>query len=220
MELRLSKLGFEPKCVYEVIVTTLNEDKTLNAAPMGVLLGGDDILIMQPYIATRTYHNISRTREAVVNITDDITLFFTTIFEKEKVRELPVLKAKHVSVPILADSKAYVECMVEGEPVVYDGRAKVTLRALECGLLSQNSRPICRAFNVILESIIHFTRVKYLVEKGDINGVMKLLELITFYKDLVKRVCGGTRYEEMMNRIYEEAYMSAKGIKGTLSMFP
>lgn len=214
MELKLSKLGFEPKCVYEVIVTTINEDNTLNAAPMGVFLGGDDTLIMQPYITTRTYRNISRTREAVVNVTDDVTLFFTTIFEKEKVVKLPVLSAKRVSVPILADSKAYVECIVEGEPAIYDGRAKVTLKAVECGVLSQNYRPICRAFNLILESIIHFTRIKYFIEKGDVSGAMKLLEMITFYRDIVKRVCSGTRYEEMMNRIFEEAQTSAKGIKG------
>lgn len=208
--MKLRKLGFEEGCVYEVIITTLNENGTLNAAPMGVTLGEKDFLIVRPYVTTRTYHNLARTGEATVNITDDISLFFISIFEKEKVKELRSIEAKRVSVPILAKSKAYIECTVEGSPVVRNGRAKVTLKAVNCGVLDQSFRPICRAPNLILESIIHFTRIEPLIRNGEVDEASRLLEIIAFYRDIVRRVCGGTQYEEMINRVYDEAHRIIK----------
>ncbi|MBS7247489.1 MAG: DUF447 family protein [Candidatus Jordarchaeales archaeon] len=203
--MKLDELGFEAECIYEVIITTLNEDGTLNAAPMGILSKDLTSLVVRPYVTTRTYHNIARTREAVVNVTDDITLFYITIFEKERVKEMPSMRAKRVSVPILAKSKAYVECVVEEEPVICDGRADIKMRAVECGVLDRSFRPICRAPNLILESIIHFTRIEPLIRNGEISKALKLLELIAFYRDIVQRVCNATRYEEIVNKIYEEA---------------
>ncbi|MBS7287683.1 MAG: DUF447 family protein [Candidatus Freyarchaeota archaeon] len=204
--MKLRKLGFEEGCVYEVIITTLNENGTLNAAPMGVSLEEKDFLIVRPYITTRTYHNLARTGEATVNITDDISLFYISIFEKEKVKELLSIRAKRVSAPILAKSKAYIECIVEGRPVICNGRAKVTLKAVNCGVLDQSFRPMCRAPNLILESIIHFTRIESLIKRGEVEKALRLLEIIAFYRDIVGRVCSGTRYEEMMNRVYDEAH--------------
>ncbi len=203
--MKLDELGFKAECIYEVIITTLNENGTLNAAPMGVLLKGSTFLLVKPYITTRTYHNMVRTREAVVNITDDISLFYITIFEKEKVREIPSMKAKKVSVPILANAKAYVECIVEGEPVISNERAEIIMRAVDCGILNRNFRPVCRASNLILESLIHFTRIEALIRSGEVERALKLLELIAFYRDIIKRVCNAPAYGAMIDKIHEEA---------------
>ncbi len=89
--LEFDELGFEEGCIHEVILTTINEDLTPNVAPMGISIEKPYFFIVKPYIATRTYQNLSRTGEAVINITDDISLFCITILEREKVKGLPYL---------------------------------------------------------------------------------------------------------------------------------
>ena len=53
----LEKLGFKSGCIYEVIITTLNEDGTFNAAPMGVAIIDPETLTVKPY--TDTKHTVT-----------------------------------------------------------------------------------------------------------------------------------------------------------------
>src|SRR5438445_4693732 len=47
---------------------------TVNFAPMGVEWGEEEIVI-KPFLETATFKNLSATRAAVVNLTDDVLLF-------------------------------------------------------------------------------------------------------------------------------------------------
>ena len=201
----LEKLGFKSGCIYEVIITTLNEDGTFNAAPMGVAIIDPETLTVKPYTDTKTYRNIAREKQAVVNIVDDVLLFYITAIEKEKVKMLPFRRGKVVSAPALSQAKAYIECTVKGKPVTYNGRARILLRAVNYTVLDPCTKPICRAPSLILEAIIHLTRISPLITAGKFDQALKLLKLIELYRDTVKRICGDSTYNKLINEIYKKA---------------
>ena len=60
--------------IIESILTTLDPAGAVNFAPMGVEWGEDEIVI-KPFLETATFRNLSATRAAVVNLTDDVLLF-------------------------------------------------------------------------------------------------------------------------------------------------
>ena len=69
--------------ILETVVTTLDEDGAANFAAMGVVWG-EERLIIRPYVATRTFKNLVRTREAVVNVTDDVLVFAKSALSRER----------------------------------------------------------------------------------------------------------------------------------------
>jgi hypothetical protein len=60
--------------IVESIVTSMDAEGTINFAPMGVEWG-DDRIVLKPFLETTTFRNLSATRTAVVNLTDDAMLF-------------------------------------------------------------------------------------------------------------------------------------------------
>jgi uncharacterized protein len=60
--------------ILETIVTSMDVSGAINFAPMGVEWG-DDIIVLKPFLETSTFRNVTATRTAVVNLTDDAMLF-------------------------------------------------------------------------------------------------------------------------------------------------
>jgi hypothetical protein len=60
--------------IVETIVTSTAPDGAINFAPMGVEWQ-DDALVLKPFLETATFRNVSASRAAVVNLTDDVMLF-------------------------------------------------------------------------------------------------------------------------------------------------
>jgi hypothetical protein len=60
--------------IIESIVTTMDPSGAVNFAPMGVEWGEEHI-VLKPFLETTTYRNVTATRVAVVNLTDDVMLF-------------------------------------------------------------------------------------------------------------------------------------------------
>lgn len=61
--------------ILEGIVTTLNEEETINIAPMGPEVDPDmSRLRLRPYRSSTTYRNLKRSGEAVFHVTDDVEL--------------------------------------------------------------------------------------------------------------------------------------------------
>jgi hypothetical protein len=68
--------------IVETVVTTLDEDGQANFAAMGVVWG-EDRLVIRPYVGTRTFRNLVRAREAVVNVTDDVLVFAKSALSRD-----------------------------------------------------------------------------------------------------------------------------------------
>jgi uncharacterized protein len=60
--------------IIETIVTTRDAGGAINFAPMGVEWG-EDRIVLKPFLETTTFRNLSASRVAVVNLTDDAMLF-------------------------------------------------------------------------------------------------------------------------------------------------
>jgi hypothetical protein len=60
--------------IYETIIITINRDKTPHIVPMGIH-EQDDMIVIQPFRPSTTLENLQRTQTAVINMTDDVSIF-------------------------------------------------------------------------------------------------------------------------------------------------
>ena len=60
--------------INESIITTLNEDKSVHIAPMGVRRE-DNFFVIAPFKPSTTLENLERNGTAVINMTDDVRIF-------------------------------------------------------------------------------------------------------------------------------------------------
>jgi uncharacterized protein len=60
--------------IVETIVTTMDRQGVINFAPMGVEWS-EETIVLKPFLETTTFRNLSESRTAVVNLTDDAMLF-------------------------------------------------------------------------------------------------------------------------------------------------
>jgi len=62
--------------ILEAIVTTLNEDRSVNISPMGPTVSEDlSQFELRPFPSSKTFANLKRSRVGVMHITDDVELF-------------------------------------------------------------------------------------------------------------------------------------------------
>ena len=73
--LDLGSIGMEKGLLYETIVTSVNEDGTSNAAPIGVICKNKKEIVLYLHHGSRTVRNIKRNNSFVVNILKDPMVF-------------------------------------------------------------------------------------------------------------------------------------------------
>jgi hypothetical protein len=146
--------------IVETVVTTLDEDGEANFAAMGVLWG-EERLVIRPYAGTRTFRNLVRTREAVVNVTDDVLTFAKSALSRVRFPSRPATCVRGV---ILADACHWREVAVESvawpEPAsAGGGRADVTTRVV-AGAVGRPFAGLCRAKHAVVEASILASRAR------------------------------------------------------------
>jgi uncharacterized protein len=164
--------------ILETVVTTLDEDGQANFAAMGVVWG-DERLVIRPYVGTRTFRNLVRAREAVVNVTDDVLVFAKSALSRER---FPSRPATRVQGAILADACHWREVLVEKVAVpeprpAAGGRADVTARVVASAV----GRPfagLCRAKHAVVEASILASRVRRLASDEVLRELDRLGPLV------------------------------------------
>lgn len=73
--LDLHSIGMRKGMLYESIITTINPDKTPNAAPMGVICKDKDEIVVYIHEGSHTIKNIKNNTTFVVNILKDPMVF-------------------------------------------------------------------------------------------------------------------------------------------------
>jgi hypothetical protein len=164
--------------ILETVVTTLDEDGTANFAAMGVIWG-EERLIIRPYVNTRTFRNLVRTREAVVNVTDDVLVFAKSALARE---QFPGRPAARVHGVILADACHWREVSVERvsapQPAPADGgRADVEVRVL-AGATGRPFAGLCRAKHAVVEASILASRARRLPHDEILHELDRLDPLV------------------------------------------
>lgn len=200
----LAMLGFREGFTVETILSTFNEDNTPNAAPMGVVTSGPQVVV-KPFKTTITYKNLIRSRCAVINVTDDPFIFYRTVFKGPRWGERSQLlftRARKVDAPKLKDALAFLE--VQAESVEEDSapRARILFKVLSL-TVNRLKKPEAhnRAAAALTESIIHATRIRAALRGEQGIDVARLIEMIEHYSKIVSQVAPNSEYEHLMRKI-------------------
>lgn len=95
--------------IHESIVTTLNADGSVHIAPMGVCEDGEQYIVA-PFRPSTTLENLRRSGSAVINLTDDVTIFAGCLTGRSR---WPTHRAQVVSGGVLDAALAHIEVEVE-----------------------------------------------------------------------------------------------------------
>jgi len=143
----------------------------VNCAPMGVEWG-EETIVLKPFIDTATYRNVTATRTAVVNLTDDVRVFARAAIANP---EYPTTAAVVVRGVVLADCCAWREV----EPRSIDStppRARIETAVVHRGF-NREFIGFNRARHAVLEAAIYATRL-HLLERAFIEAEMTRLQTI------------------------------------------
>jgi len=142
--------------ILETIVTSTDASGGVNFAPMGVEWG-DEIIVLKPFLETSTFRNVSATREAVVNLTDDAMLFAQGAISSPQFPWLPA-SVVHGAVLEAACSWREVEVLaIDASPP----RSRIEARVVHRGIVRE-FMGFNRAKHAVLEAAILATRTHLL----------------------------------------------------------
>lgn len=197
---KLESLNMFKGQLYETIVTTQNNEKKQNAAPIGVICKDSNHIVIHLDNCVDTHLNILENGELIVNITKDPLIFtYSTIGELDddyfsEFNDFPLIKNS------LGFFKAHVIKKIEKkrENDYNDGIGHVITAEVEEIYTREYNEiiPLNRAMNAVIESLVYYCRfdAKY-------KHIQK--EIWTHMKEL-NRVCqkvGNEKEKESMKII-------------------
>ncbi|NHJ84838.1 MAG: DUF447 family protein [Asgard group archaeon] len=180
----------QPNVIYETIITTYNEFDIPNAAPMGIFLNEQGLVVIRTYIPSDTFANLWEKGICIVNITSDPTLFTNCALFQEELTDEDFMELPDFEAPILTKCQAsYFQVKIikktrDNEKAYFYGEiSKRNLKPQKVNLYT-------RAFSSLLEILIHATRVLYCAKtKGKNSKEVKLYQQhIAHHTEIIKKV--------------------------------
>jgi hypothetical protein len=163
--------------IIETVVTTLDEADEPNFAAMGVVWGEETITI-RPFTNTRTYRNLIRAGEAVVNVTDNVLIFAKSALSRESFEAFPASRVKGV---VLEDSchwrEVRVRSLTSSRSSAVEGRAEIVTDVVGAGHLRPFSG-LCRAKHAVVEASILASRLRFLPAADVLSELERLTVLV------------------------------------------
>ncbi|MCA9078047.1 MAG: DUF447 family protein [Planctomycetaceae bacterium] len=146
--------------ILEGIVTTLNEDDSVNVAPMGPILDETmQTLLLRPFQTSTTYHNLKRTSCGVLHVTDDVLLLARAAINALD-GVLETQPANKIDGVVLASACRWYEFEVTSLDDT-DERTRIECRIVHVGRL-RDFFGFNRAKHAVIEAAILATRVHLL----------------------------------------------------------
>ena len=136
------------------------------------LSGGEDAIVLKPFLETATYSNIVATPSAVVNLTDDVGLFARAAIQNPK---YPTEPAVVVAGVVLSDCCAWREVEVrsiDSTPPRSRIETLVVHREVRREFIGFN-----RASHAVLEATIYATRL-HLLPRDFVESELERLAVI------------------------------------------
>jgi len=155
-------------------MTTLNEDGSVNIAPMGPIVDeAMSTLVLRPFQTSTTYRNLKANGEGVFHVTDDVLLLARGAVRK--LDDAPMRDAEQVKGKVLAEAcRAY-----EFKAVALDDSQDRT--KIDCQIVHTiNLRPFFgfnRAKHGVLEAAILATRL-HLTGKAPVLAEFEKLQIM------------------------------------------
>ncbi len=156
--------------IYETVITTVNKTGEVHIAPMGVSME-NGLYTIAPFRPSTTLDNLQETKQAVINMTDDVSIIAGCLTGR---CSWPMRPAEKVTGHILQSSLSHIEVEVESvkddnvRPRFY---CKEVLSALHAPFKGFN-----RAQAAVLEAAILLSRLPMLAE-GKVNSELAYLQI-------------------------------------------
>ena len=200
MEIDLTLIGMEKGMQYETIITTTDEKNIPNAAPIGVLCSGRDMILNRIFKGRHTLENIISQREFTVNITNDPELFTLSA-----IGNLPQEYFNNDNSLKCAD--AYFKCEVislkeavkQSDPIRKKGEAIVIKSKVTDMVIRREVKAFNRAFGCVIETLANFTRFNLVDETKKQYYLSRFMEC----SRVVNKV-GGKEEKQAMGEIKKE----------------
>ena len=161
--------------ILESIVTTINEDGSVNVSPMGPTVHGKlQNFELRPFDTSRTFANLKRTRSGVVHVTDDVGLIAQSAIGK--LLPLPeFFPAEKVTGQVIANTCRWYEFEVEYIDE-NSARTSINCKTLYTGRI-RDFWGFNRAKHAVIEAAILATRLDFL-PREEIQEQFQRLETI------------------------------------------
>jgi uncharacterized protein len=200
---KLIELGFSKVATAETIVSTYDAAGKANAAPMGVVMEDEQQISINLFNSSTTFKNIKENKCAVLNLTDNIEVFYRTTFKEANPNgELPkdwFIKARNVNAPRLSLADTFIEVSIKELFSTETEKTSAVFRIISIQATRKYPQVYCRAMSQTLEAIIHATRVKALAnDPAQQKSVKHLLEMIGDCNKVVNRVAPNSSYTLVM----------------------
>lgn len=157
--------------IIETIVTTMDPAGTVNFAPMGVEWG-EETIVLKPFLETTTFRNVSASRAAVINLTDDVMLFAQGAISSPRFPAVPAEAVRGVVLEAACSWREVEVTSIDATPPRSRIETRVVHRGTRREFLGFN-----RARHAVLEAAIFATRT-HLLPGEQIRSEFERLQVI------------------------------------------
>lgn len=160
MEIDLTKISMFKGQQYETIITTINDDGSLNAAPIGILCRGKDKVMCRIFKGSHTLENIISQKEFIVNICENPELFTWSLLDNPEKDDFSEDQSiKNVNAYFKCKVTSIKEAVKQSDPVKKKSEANV-IKADVCKLIIRNPvKAYNRSFSYVVECLANFSRI-------------------------------------------------------------
>ncbi len=163
--------------IYETIITTVDKNSNWHVAPMGIEIINEDV-ILKPFKPSKTLENIIKTKKAVLNITDDVSVFAGCVTGRKNFEVVPIEnKIGYRLNRVLSHSLLSLINVSDN-----DSRPKLRMKK-ENEVFHSNFKGINRAQAAIVEASILVSRVK-------IIPIEKILREMSYLEIAISKTAG------------------------------
>ena len=197
MQIDLSKIGMEKGRQYETIISTVDSEGNLNAAPIGVICRGPNSIMCRIFKGSTTLENIISQKEFVVNISDDPELFTWSLLDNLQTDDFNENKSiKNIGCYFKCEVTDLKEAVKQSDPIKKKGEAIVIKADVVELVINKPVKAYNRAFSYVLESLVNFSRLD-IVDAAQREYYLKSFS--EAYR-VIKKV-GSKKDKESMNKI-------------------
>jgi hypothetical protein len=199
--LDLGSIGMEKGLLYETIVTTVNDDHTPNAAPIGVICKNNKEVVAYLYHGSKTVRNIKRNHSFSVNILKDPMVFVESTLGNLSDNYFEQYANEFYIKNTDAFFIAHVTSLKDVEKKDNFGVSVTTVLTAEVSNIikkKENVEPLNRAIYGIIEGLVYLTRMEMV--SGDMEKLYR--HRMTEISRIVNKV-GGVEHKKAMKKISE-----------------
>ena len=197
MEIDLTKIGMFKGQQYETIISTVDNEGNLNAAPIGILCRGKDKVLCRIFKGRHTLENIISQKEFIVNITQNPELFTESLLDNLETTDFNENKSiKNADCYFNCEVTSIKEAVKQSDPVKKKGEANVIKANVVELIINNPTKAYNRAFSYVIECLVNFSRIGIVDDE-------KRKYYLDSYKEayrIVKKV-GSKKDKEAMDKI-------------------